>query len=230
MKASKFNMLNQLLSALNPAQWQASLDMQLARAVAFAVKKMAASEAWVSSSAQPNQDKVIAVSFPLLGQTHQLCWRVDAHEILEALDADLFFEHANVTLTVQPTLYANLTLPLNIPQLMRHVHISGDAQLAEWVNTLAQRLRPEVWEELAKLIGDVPSHYVERGIKTITQHIKQATSSLTEQAQYILLDETPVMIRHATLDNFASEALNLRYGVERLEQRIARLQQQVSRS
>ena len=213
-------MLNQLLSALNPAQWQASLDMQLARAVAFAVKKMAASEAWVSSSAQPNEDKVIAVSFPLLGQTHELCWRVDAHEILEALDADLFFEHANVTLTVQPTLYANL----------RHVHISGDAQLAEWVNTLAQRLRPEVWEELAKLIGDVPSHYVERGIKTITQHIKQATSSLTEQAQYVLLDETPVMIRHATLDNFASEALNLRYGVERLEQRIARLQQQVSRS
>jgi ubiquinone biosynthesis protein UbiJ len=223
-------MLNQLLSALNPAQWQASFDMQLARAVAFAVKKMAASEAWVSSSAQPNQDKVIAVSFPVLGQTHRLCWRVDAHDALEALDAGLFFEHANVTLTVQQTMYASLSLPVNVPQLMRHVHISGDAQLAEWVNTLAQRLRPEVWEELAKLIGDVPSHYVERGIKTITQHIKQATRSLTEQAQYVLLDETPVMIRHATLDNFASDALSLRYGVERLEQRIARLQQKASHS
>ena len=225
-------MIEHLLNTLNPAQLlsqaQQSAQSQIARSLALAVTKMADSEPWVATSAAANQDKIIAVSFPLLGQNHRLCWRVDAEQILVAVEADEFFEQANVTLAIQSSIYSHITVPLALPQLMRHVHIAGDAQLAEWVNTLAQRLRPDVWETLAKTIGDVPSSYLQQGFNTVSAQLKSAARSLTQQAQYALLDETPVMIRHATLDAFGTDARELRYAVDRLEQRIARLQSQSS--
>ena len=221
-------MIEQLLNTLNPAQLlghaQRSVQQQMAQTLAFAVTKMATSEPWVATSATANVDKIVAVSFPVLGQNHRLCWRVDAERILVAIEPDDFFAQAHVTLAIQPSIYSHISVPIALPQLMRHVHISGDAQLAEWVNTLAQRLRPDVWEALAKTIGDVPSNYLRQGFNTMAAQLKNAAKSLTEQAQYALLDETPVMIRHATLDTFTAEARDLRYAVERLEQRIARLQ------
>lgn len=209
----------QLLHGLAPA-----VQMKMAQAVAFAVKNMAQDETWVSQSAAPHLGQVIAVSFPLLGHEQKLCWIVDAADILTPIDASTGFEMAQVTLTVQPSVYSNITIPVEMPKLMKHVHISGDAQLAEWINTLAQRLRPDVWEKLSRFVGDVPTHYVQQGVNHIQQQAKQATRSLTEQAQYALLDEAPIAIRHATLEAFGKEAQELRYGVERLEQRIALLQ------
>ena len=198
------------------------LTPRIAQAIAWAVRAMAANESWVMPSAAPHVGKSIAVHVPVLGHTLHVRWLVHATDVLQ-VDAD-GLGPATVQLSVTPTVYSSLAqLPFDMQRIMRHVQISGDAQLAEWVNLLVQQLRPDVWEDLSKIVGDVPSFYAQQGAKKILNHFKSALSTLTQQAQHSMLDETPVLVRHVRLDGFAEEAQQLRYGADRLAQRIERL-------
>ena len=200
------------------------LAPRMAQATARAVRAMAANEAWVVPSAAQHAGKSIAVLVPVLGHSLHLRWVVDATDVLKA-DVEQA-NPATVQLSVAPTVYSSLAqLPFDMQRVMRHVQISGDAQLAEWVNRLAQQLRPDVWEDLSKIIGDVPSFYAQQGAKKIFGHFKSAFNVLTQQTQRVMLDETPVLVRHALLDDFAEDAQQLRYGADRLAQRIERLKQ-----
>lgn len=195
---------------------------RLTQALALAVRKMAANEPWVAMSAAPHAGKTIAVNLTVLGRELKLSWLVDANEILIAQELHM---PATVELTVAPTVYASLAhLPFDMQRVMRHVQISGDAHLAEWVNRLAQQLRPDVWEDLSKIIGDVPSQYAQLGAQKIFNHFKKTVAAVTQQAQYVMLDETPVFVRHAALEEFAADAQELRYAADRLSQRIENLQ------
>lgn len=198
------------------------LTPRVAQAIARAVRAMAANESWVVSSASPHVGKSIAVHVPVLGHTLHLRWVVHATDVLQ-VSADQVGS-ATVQLSVAPTVYSSLAqLPFDIQRVMRHVQISGDAQLAEWVNRLVQQLRPDVWEDLSKIVGDVPSFYAQQSVKKIFNHLKSALSTVTQHAQHAMLDDTPVLVRHVRLDGFAAEAQQLRYGADRLAQRIERL-------
>lgn len=198
------------------------IETKIAQTIAFAVQRMAAHESWVLPSAAAHNGRVIAVSATLLGRPLNLAWRVDAAKVLcaqtESTDA------ADVTLTLMPSVYgAAAQLPFDMASIMRHVRISGDAGLAEWVNRLAQQLRPDVWEDLSGLIGDAPTQFIAQGVQHMLNRLKQAGQNLTAQAQYIALDEHPIWVRHAHLDDFSQDAQELRYAVDRLEQRVALL-------
>ena len=198
------------------------LTPRVAQAIARAVRAMAANESWVVSSAAPHVGKSIAVHVPVLGHTLHLRWVVHATDVLQ-VSADQVGS-ATVQLSVAPTVYSSLAqLPFDIQRVMRHVQISGDAQLAEWVNRLVQQLRPDVWEDLSKIVGDVPSFYAQQSAKKIFNHLKSTVGALTQRTQHAMLDETPVLVRHVRLDGFAAEAQQLRYGADRLAQRIERL-------
>ena len=200
--------------------FQHTVAKTAANVVALAVRKIAANEPWVASSATPHVGKTIAVNMPVLGQRLQLTWMVDATQILVAQSFDKS-TLATVQLTVAPSVYGGLaTLPFDMQSVMRHVQISGDVGLAEWVNRLAQQLRPDVWEDLSKVIGDAPSVYAQQAVSGVFNHFKTALSALTQQAQYVMLDESPVLVRHSHLDAFADDAQQLRYATERLAQRI----------
>lgn len=197
------------------------VEDKIAQTLAIAVQKMATHETWVQPSAATHAGKVIAVSASVLGRPVNLAWQVDEVQILTATTPS---DAADVTLTLLPSVYgAAAELPFDMARIMRHVRISGDAGLAEWVNRLAQQLRPNVWEDLSSVIGDVPTQFIAQGVAQIFNQFKQASKSLTAQAQYVLLDESPVFLRHAHLDEFASDAQNLRYALDRLEQRVAHL-------
>ena len=200
------------------------LTPRIAQAIARAVRTMAANESWVESSAAPHVGKSIGIHVPVLGRTLHLRWVVHATDVLQAaVDAE---GPATVQLNVSASVYSGLAqLPFDIQRVMRHVQISGDAQLAEWVNRLVQQLRPDVWEDLSKIVGDVPSFYAQQGAKKVFNHFKGVLGALTQQAQHAMLDETPVLVRHVRLDGFAEEAQQLRYGADRLAQRIERLKQ-----
>ena len=199
----------------------ALIEEKIAQTVALAVRRMAANEAWVKSSAASHAGQTIQVHTTVLGRAMQLAWRVDEASILTAITPTT---DANVTLTIAPTVYAAVAeLPFDMARVMRHVRISGDAGLAEWVNRLAQQLRPDVWEDLSRLIGDVPTQFIAQGVGQFISQFKKATLSLTQQAQYVMLDETPIWVRHAHLDEFAQEAQNMKYALDRLEQRVANL-------
>ncbi|TDR31401.1 ubiquinone biosynthesis protein UbiJ [Hydromonas duriensis] len=201
------------------------LSSRLAQMVALAVRKMAANEPWVARSALPHEGQVIGVALPVLGRVLDLRWRVSAADILHVVPAQT---PVSVQLDIAPSVYNSLAqLPFDMQRVMRHVHISGDAQLAEWVNRLAQQLRPDVWEDLAKVVGDIPSFYAQQGADKLFKHFKNMVSTLTQQVQHAVLDDTPVLVRHRALSTLADDAQQLRYATERLEQRVALLKQKM---
>jgi ubiquinone biosynthesis accessory factor UbiJ len=199
----------------------AFIEEKIAHTLALAVRRMAANEAWVKPSAATHSGRIIAVHASVFGRPLHLAWRVDADAILVRAPQH---SDAHVTLTLMPSIYAALAeLPFDMNRLMRHVRIEGDAGLAEWVNRLAQQLRPDVWEDLSALIGDTPTHFIAQGAGFILGQLKKTAKSLTQQAQYVVLDESPIWVRHAHLEDFAQDAQNLRYALDRLEQRVAQL-------
>lgn len=200
---------------------------KIAQWVAHAVRHMAINEAWVKPSAAAHAKKVIVVHATVLKQPMSLAWRVSEEDILSA--ASIIDTEATLTLTLQPSIYAALAeMPFDLNRVMRHVRIEGDAGLAEWFNRLAQQLRPDVWEDLSGLIGDAPSTYLEQSTTYGLKQLKKTVSGLTAQAQYVLLDEAPIFVRHERLNELIQDTQDARYQLDRLEQRVALLRAKYS--
>ena len=84
-------------------------------------------------------------------------------------------------------LAADLTLvltqesPLAIVQALMQgakpaVRIEGDVQLAGDVNWLADHVRWDVEEDLARVMGDAPAHTLVKAVKSIAQALRQFVS------------------------------------------------------
>ena len=132
---------------------------------------------------------------------------------------------ANVTLTVMPSVYDDVfdQWPPEISKIMRHVHISGESALADWVSRLVKNLRPDVWAQLAGVIGATPAGWVQQG----AERAKRDVQTLAEKAQNRFLDGEDgeaVAIRHETLHHWSDQIHQVRQGVDTLAQRVARLQ------
>ena len=211
---------------------------RLSQAVALAVRQMAQQESWVGESAEPHFNRIVDVVLPIMGVNHTLRWQIVPKEILLAqrvepeLDAKtITTSPANVTLTVMPTVYDELSsLPfdtaLDVQAVMRHVHISGPSDLAQWVSRLVENLRPDVWAQLADIIGATPAGWAQQGFVRAKSDIQ----SLTEKLKTRCLDgdeyHPAVLVRHAKLEEFSKGVQTVRSGVDALAQRVAQLHRQ----
>ena len=109
---------------------------------------------------------------------------------------------------------------------MQHVHISGESALADWVSRLTKNLRPDVWAQLAAIIGATPASWVQQG----SERAKRDLQKVAEKAQHRFLDDESgraVAIRHAALQQLSDQVHLVRQGVDTLGRRIERLQQSV---
>jgi ubiquinone biosynthesis protein UbiJ len=211
---------------------------RLSQTTALAVRQMAQQESWVGESAEPHFNRIVDVVLPMMGVNHTLRWQIVPKEILLAqrvepeLDAKTInASPANVTLTVMPTVYDELNgLPfdtaLDVQAIMRHVHISGPSDLAQWVSRLVENLRPDVWAQLADIIGATPAGFVQQGFARAKSDIQ----SLTEKLKTRCLDgdeyHPAVVVRHAKLEELSKGVQAVRNGVDALAQRVAQLYSQ----
>jgi ubiquinone biosynthesis accessory factor UbiJ len=100
------------------------------------------------------------------------------------------------------------------------VQILGDAQVAEKFRELALLLRPDVEEELALLIGDVPAHQLGRMARATTAWGRKALgTAMTNFAEYFA-HERGDLVSRAEGDQFLAGVDALREDVDRLEARI----------
>ena len=53
------------------------------------------------------------------------------------------------------------------------MHIEGDVQLAAEINWLADHVRWDVEEDLARLLGDGQAHMLVQGVRRLAQGLKQ---------------------------------------------------------
>jgi ubiquinone biosynthesis accessory factor UbiJ len=107
----------------------------------------------------------------------------------------------------------------------KSVTIAGDADLAQLLGRLAGQVRWEYEEDLSKLIGDAPAHFAVAQGKKIASAGKAAGRDLLENAVEYLSEEKKVLLNQRDFAIHKNQLMELRDSVERLDKRIALLQQ-----
>jgi len=111
--------------------------------------------------------------------------------------------------------------------VMKHVKIEGDAEFATVIAKLAEHLRWEPEEDLAKLIGDGPAWRIASVVRSVGEHVQRTGRNLLDTAAEYLLDENPQLVRRTALADFDVELARARDALARVEKRIERLEQKV---
>jgi ubiquinone biosynthesis protein UbiJ len=107
----------------------------------------------------------------------------------------------------------------------KSVTIAGDADLAQLLGRLAGQLRWEYEEDLSKIIGDAPAHFAVAQGKKIASAGKAAGRDLLENTVEYLSEEKKILLNQRDFAIHKNQLMELRDSVERLDKRIALLQQ-----
>jgi ubiquinone biosynthesis protein UbiJ len=145
--------------------------------------------------------------------------KVAADGMVQAAGDD---EPAKVTVRVKLS-----DLPLimqNRERIFSYVQIEGDADFANSISRLAQNLRWEAEEDLARLIGDIPATRVTAGVKAAVETARTTQRKFAENLAEYFLEEKPMLVRPQAVNDFASDVAKLRDDVERLAKRIEKLE------
>jgi ubiquinone biosynthesis protein UbiJ len=126
---------------------------------------------------------------------------------------------ASVTIGVDPGVLPAAMFDPNA--LMRNVRLSGDAEFAQVLSQVLQRLRPEPEEELARFVGDAAAVRIVGTLRAVASAAADGAGRLTRTATDYLVAENPMLVSRAEADGFTREVGGLRDAVERLEKRLA---------
>lgn len=107
------------------------------------------------------------------------------------------------------------------------VLIRGDAELAQKFRELAMLLKPDVEEELARIIGDTPAHQAFRLVRMATGFGRRAASTGVRNVAEYFAHERRDLVPRAEAEDFYREVERLREDVDRLEARAAHLTAEV---
>jgi ubiquinone biosynthesis protein UbiJ len=100
-----------------------------------------------------------------------------------------------------------------------NVTIRGDAELAQKFRELAMLLRPDVEEELSRLIGDTPAHQALRLVKSVTGFGRRAASTGVRNVAEYLAHERRDLVSRPEAEDFYRSVERLREDLDRLEAR-----------
>ena len=191
-----------------------------AKPFAAAVNHLLARETWARERLAPYAGKTARLAFSQI----VLTLAVEPDGYLRAVD-ELDARAVDVCLTM-----AADALPAFMQggqaAVMKHIKIEGDAEFATQLAKLAEHLRWEPEEDLAKLIGDAPAHRAAEIMRKAGEHALRAGRGLRDSVAEYLLDENPQLVRRTALDAFNSELARARDALARVEKRIERMDQQ----
>ena len=105
------------------------------------------------------------------------------------------------------------------------VTIRGDAEVAQKFRELAMLLRPDVEEELSRLIGDTPAHQAFRLVRMATGLGKRAAKTGVRNVAEYLAHETGDLVPRAEAEDFYRSVERLREDLDRLEARARLIEQ-----
>ena len=169
---------------------------------------------------------------PFAGRT----WRVELAPLPDLSFAVRENGMLDTSDALEPHLVVTLT-PAALPALarrdetvIREMTFTGDAELAAALQYLARHLEWDVEEDLSRVVGDVAAHRIAGGARDFVAWQKEAAVRLGQNFAEYLTEEAGVSAPQAEVAGFARAVDDLRDAVERLEKRIARLEQSKGRS
>jgi ubiquinone biosynthesis protein UbiJ len=142
---------------------------------------------------------------------------------------DGMLENAAADDTPAVTIHVKLSdLPLilqNRDRAFSYVRIEGDAEFANTISQLSKGLRWDAEHDLERLFGPIAANRVAGGARGLAEGAATAGRRLAENVAEFLLEERRVLVRPASVDDFAGDITRLRDDVERSAKRIAKLEQ-----
>jgi ubiquinone biosynthesis protein UbiJ len=116
-----------------------------------------------------------------------------------------------------------------LPQLLldpraalRNVRLEGDAEFAQTLSNVLQKLRPEPEEELARFVGDAAAVRIVMLLRAALANVRDAGQRLAMTTADYLVAENPMLVSRRDMASFADEVARLRDDVDRLAKRIER--------
>ena len=189
-------------------------------AVVRAINHVLAREEWALRDLKRQQGKVIQLSLPF----GSLQVQIQADSLLAVLNPwvqnpDLAIELSTQALSALQSANGSLK-----ERAIKAVKISGDAELAQLIAKLANQLRWEYEEDLSKIIGDAPAHFVTTQAKRFASLTQQAIADLQQNVIEYLSEEKKILLHQRDFESHKIAIQNLRDAVERLDKRISNLQ------
>ena len=194
-------------------------DLTLMTPVIATINHLLAQEPWARQQLAVHAGKLACIDTGAVA----LRLRVDSAGMLEwapgTAPADV---PANVTIRVK---LSDLPLILqNRERAFSYVKIEGDAEFANAISQLSKGLRWEAEHDLEKLLGPILATRLVAGAKDAVAFVRTGQQKLAENVAEYFLDEQPMLIRPATLQEYSAGVTRVRDDVERLAKRLARLE------
>jgi ubiquinone biosynthesis accessory factor UbiJ len=157
-------------------------------------------------------------------------WRLD----VESLGTSLRLERdangeAHTTVMGSPVSLLTLAGPQAEDALRRKdLRIEGDVEVANRYRALLKLLRPDIAEELARVIGDSPAHQVLRFARAALEFGERTASTTVRNAAEYFAHESRDLVSRAEAEDFFGSVDRLREDLDRLEARLTLLQQRAA--
>ncbi len=177
-------------------------------------------EEWALRDLSHHQGRVIELILPI----GSMQWQIQDDSFIALLSE--VHPHPDLVLEVDANSFSALSASQGTikDRAMRAVKITGDAQLAQLIAKLSNQLRWEYEEDLAKMIGDAPAHFICTQAKRFAQATEKAIVDLQGNMVEYLSEEKKVLLHQRDFVSHKMEIQAVRDAVERLEKRISFLQ------
>lgn len=134
-------------------------------------------------------------------------------------------EPTDATVTGSPLALASLLRARDLNRVRAAgVTIAGDAEVAQSFERLLELARPDLEEELAHFLGDVPAHYLGGAARAALDFGRQARDSLFRNIGEFLNHEGRDVVPGPEQEVFLGDVDRLREDVDRAESRLALLE------
>ncbi|HXQ63387.1 MAG TPA: SCP2 sterol-binding domain-containing protein [Steroidobacteraceae bacterium] len=166
--------------------------------------------------------KAFAIEFatPLGGRLLRL--RLVAGDAGLAIDSD--GEPADATVSGTPLALVALLAGGQGGARATGVTIAGEAEVAQAFEALLKHARPDLEEELARLVGDAPAHYAARAARAALGWAGRARDTFARSLGEYLTEESRDLVPRAELDVLLGDIDRIREDLDRAEVRLGLLE------
>jgi len=134
-------------------------------------------------------------------------------------------ERADCTIKTSIKTLQKLKAEQQITELIKHNHLdlTGDIKVAQQFVSLAENLDIDWQSELAKHIGDIPTHKLMQLGKKISAKVQFASKQINADASEYIVHEKRLVVTRSQIDQFNQQVSAVSQQVSGLDQRIAQL-------
>jgi len=187
----------------------AVLDQIASSAAAAVLNHMLAREPWAR-----------AALLPFAGRSARLQAAPFSVQLAIAADGNFAADAGAPAVTIGVDAAALPRVLLEPRAALRNVRLDGDAEFAQTLSNVLQKLRPEPEEDLARLVGDAAAVRIVSLLRAALAGAREAGSRLAVQAADYLVAENPMLVSRQEMAGFAADVARLRDDIERLAKRI----------